>query len=375
VERGIEDLVIDDLKKEFGIVGKYAGLRGKIFFNEDIQKVILLNFAARSINRIIILLALDEAENLKDIRRIVGSINWEEYISPEQSFAVKAERVGKHDFTSLDLAREAGATIIETFKESTGKRLKVNLKEPDVIVIAELISNQFLLGIDTTGHSLHMRRYRVYNHPMPLRTTLAYLLVRLSSWNADEILLDPTCGGGTIPIEAALYARQMPIVTFRKREYALYKLRFIDEIITERIKEELLKKVKATLKMRIYGLDINKKHVEGAFANATSAMVADTIDFIHGDARELTKYFKEESVDVIVSNPPYKLSNRKRLRKLYKDIIRNALRILREEGRAVFLTSEIKVMKKELEDLGINFSLRKILRYGSLNTGIFIFRK
>ena len=374
-ERGIEDLVIEDLKKEFGIQAKFIGLRGKVFFKEDYEKIFWLNFSARSINRVILLLGLEEVETLQDIKRVVNSIDWGEFIFPEQSFAVRAERVGKHDFTSLDIAREVGATIIDNVKETRGMKPRVNLNSPDVIVSTELIHNRFIIGIDTTGLSLHIRRYRTYNHPMPLRTTLAYILVKVSQWQDTEILLDPTCGGGTIPIEAALYARKIPSVKFRKGEYALFRLKFFDTEEIEKVREKALNEMDLAKKLNLHGLDINPRHVKGALKNAMSAGVSDTIKFQVGDAEKLLDSFEEETVNVIVSNPPYKLPNKRRLSKLYHNLIKNALKVLTEGGRCAIITSEIGLTKRILEAMGIEFVMRKIFRYGSLDTGIFTFKK
>jgi len=374
-ERGIEDLVIEDLKKEFGIQAKFIGLRGKVFFKEDHERIFWLNFLARSINRVILLLGLEEVETLQDIKRVVNSIDWGEFIFPEQSFAVRAERVGKHDFTSLDIAREVGATIIDNVKETRGMKPRVNLNSPDVIVSTELIHNRFIIGIDTTGLSLHIRRYRTYNHPMPLRTTLAYILVKVSQWQDTEILLDPTCGGGTIPIEAALYARKIPSVKFRKEEYALFRLKFFDTEEIEKVWEKALNEMDLAKKLNLHGLDINPRHVKGALKNAMSAGVSDTIKFQVGDAEKLLDSFEEETVNVIVSNPPYKLPNKRRLSKLYHNLIKNALKVLTEGGRCAIITSEIGLTKRILEAMGIEFVMRKIFRYGSLDTGIFTFKK
>jgi len=374
-ERGIEDIVAQDLKLSFNVDAKLLGFRGKVFTQGDEDLIFMLNFAARSINRVVILLAKCEVGALTEIRDIVNDIDWSLYINRKQTFAVRAERVGKHNFTSMDIAREVGATVIENCERSYKEKLKVNLKKPDVIIIAELINSKFLLGIDTTGASLHMRRYRVYNHPMPLRTTIAYLLVRLSNWEGSGILLDPMCGGGTIPIEASLYARKIPIVNFRKSEYAFYKLRFLDLEKASKIQNKLLNDAQWNLKLNVYGMDINKKHIKGAKMNAKSAGVDDTITFFHGDARRLSEYFPDESIDAIISNPPYKLPDKDKLSRLYHKFLININKKLRSGGRAVIITSEIGLMRRKLKENKIRYKERIVFRYGSLYAGIFIISK
>lgn len=337
----------------------------------------MLNFTARSINRLIILLTYSEdVTNLRQIREIVNNIDWSYFIGENQTFAVKSNRVGTHSFSSLDMSRAIGQTIINQMKKTAGAQIKVNLSTPDVRIIAEAIDKTFMLGIDTSGLSLHIRRYRVYNHPMPLKTTLAYLLVRLSSWKPDEILLDPTCGGGTIPIEAALFAKKIPPVKFRGKEYLFFKLKFLDKAIISKVLSKVLEQRNIITKpFRIYGLDKNVQHVKGAQLNARNACVDDVIKFIVGDAEKLLNYFKPESIDKIIANPPYQLQDRNRLARFYHNFIKNIYKTLRPGGRSLIISSEITLMKKSLRAINVTYNIIKIFRYGKLVTGIFEFTK
>ncbi len=365
-----------DLETEFGIQCEIRQLKGKVFFEGSLKLIPILNFTARSINRVVVLLAYeDNIESLEDIKEVVNNTDWSNYIDKKQTIAVKSERVGQHKFTSLDMSKIIGQTIIENLKRSFGVPIRVNLESPDVKIIAELINKTFVLGIDTSGLSLHIRRYRVYNHPMPIRTTLAYTLVRLSDWKESEILVDPTCGGGTIPIEAALFARKIPPVKFRENDYLLYKLKFLNKEVIDEIKKEILSVIKYDKTYEIFGMDINIKHIKGAMKNAKNAGVNDTISFIQGNAERLTNYFAPNSVDKIVSNPPYSLPNKSRLRKFYNKFIKSVHDVLRPGGKSVIITSEIGLMKRTLKEYNFDYTVRRIFRYGKLSTGIFIVNK
>jgi len=378
VERGAEDLVAKDLLENFrGIeILREKEFRGKVFFRGREEHIFLMNFSARSINRLIlVLLHTRNIGSLNLIYKHIKEIEWSSYIDAEQTFAVKATRVGSHNFTSLDIARVSGSAIIEAFQEETGRRLRVNLSKPDVVVHVEMINDHLLVGIDTTGPSLHMRRYRVYNHPMPLKTTLAYLLVRLSGWNPnEEKLLDPMCGGGTIPIEAALWARNIPINRFRKNEYLFYNLKFLHLEKAEKIAKQLLSK-ETRKELHLLGMDISEEHIKGARMNAKNALVADTIIFTQGDARLLDKQFSSESINVIVTNPPYNLRPRLKLYDLYEKFLAAAWKILADRGRMVIITSERKLLIRILRNINAHFQLYNVFRYGSLNTGIFLIEK
>jgi len=365
-----------DLKTQFNLNCVTNKLKGKIFFDGSLELIPLLNFAARSINRVIILLAYKrDVDTLEQIKEITNEIDWAQFIARNQTFAVKSDRVGAHKFTSLDISRVIGETIIDNANRNMGLNVKVNLSNPDIRIIAELINKQFVLGIDTSGLSLHIRRYRVYNHPMPLKTTLAYLLVRISNWRREEILLDPTCGGGTIPIEAALFARNVPPVRFRANEYAFYKLKILDRETIDNIRRKVMRSINTDKQLRIYGLDINPRHVDGAKANAKHAGVDDTIIFTHGNAERLSNYFKPNSIDKIIANPPYKLPNKSKLSKFYHRFLNGIFEVLAIGGQGIIISSEIKLLNTILQKMNANFFIRKIFRYGKLPTGIFIISK
>ena len=374
-EIGLERITLKDLKEHFNIDGQLKGLRGKIFFyNYDIRKIIELNFSARSINRVILLLKHEKIRTLRDIVDIAKEVAWAQYFDNRQTFGVNAERIGKHDFSSLDVARELGNIIMKELNAEK-KKVKVNLKAPDVKIVAEIINNDFILGIDTTGPSLHMRRYRVYNHPSPLRTTLAYLLIRIANWKKSETLLDPMCGGGTIPIEAALYGRNIPILLFRREEYALYKLSFIDKDIIEKVKATAVKQAKKSEKLKIFGLDINKRHINGAIKNATSAKVIDTIKFLNENIENLNSIFKPNSFDVVVTDPPYKLKFKGRMRGLYETLLKNVFSLLRQGGHCVIITSAARLFESIANKLNVKYEKLKMRRDSKLPTAIYTIRK
>ena len=377
VDRGLEDLVINDLKEIFNIDAYKLKFMGKVFYEGDEDLLYLLNFSARMINRVIILLEhIEGIKSLSDIEKYVKKIDFTNYIEKDQTFAIKANRIGRHNFTSLDIARVSGKAVIENYIDSTNTRLRVDLKKPEVIIYVEVIEDNLLIGIDTSGLSLHIRRYRRYNHPMPLKTTIAYLLVRLIGWDKRKKLLDPTCGSGTIPIEAAHFLRKIPICMFRgKNEYALYKLRFLDINRAEKICDKLIQDVRFEERSEIFGVDINEDHVEGAKINAEYAKVKDTINFITGDAMELAKYFPQKDIEMIVTNPPYQLSDRNYLKKFYQKFIFSMNNVLLDDGKVAMITSEDKLVRSSLEGSKLKIlSMRKI-PYGSLMVSIFLMGK
>ncbi len=371
VDRGLEDIAVEDLRDEHNIKAEYKDYMGKIFFQADVEQIIDLNLKARSINRVIIKLKESQVSNLDDIKREVRDIDFSQFIDVNQTFAVKSTRLGKHKFTSLDIARVGGKAIIDSFLDSTGKKLKVNLSDPDVRVIIEVLNNKLLVGIDTTGLSLHIRRYRKFDHPLPIKTTIAYDLIRMIKWDGKSELLDPTCGSGTILIEAAAWMRAIPIcLTRRLEEYQLLKLGIIDkEKVYERC-NKLKSEIKWDKKAPLYGVEINKIFIEGAKMNSSCAKVGDTIEFINGDATKLEDYFDKGSIPYVVSNPPYMLPDKKKLKKFYEGYIKSLDKVLTSNGKALILTTERGLFDTYLQETKFKVYKERVIPYGSINVHI-----
>lgn len=216
---GLEDIASDEVSQLLGV--KASLERSRVFFVTDLKGIYLTNLLSKCLHHVFILLHRGRAVTLNDVYRQVVGLSFTEYISPNQSFAVRAERYGEHPFTSLDIASKVGKAVIDSYLKERGVRLRVNLDEPDVEVYALLRHEELIIGVNTSGESLHKRGYRVYQHPAAIRTTLAASMIKLSGWSPSEVFLDPMCGGATIPIEAALLAKAVPNDAFG-RKFRLY---------------------------------------------------------------------------------------------------------------------------------------------------------
>lgn len=375
-DRGLEDVAIADLKKEFNIEAEYRGYLGKIFYKTDLKNVLKLNLSARSINRVIIKIWESKAASLEEIESEIKKIDLIDYLDGGQSFAIRANRIGKHKFTSVDIARVGGKAVIENFIDSTGERLKVNLDKPDVEIIVELIDSKLLVGIDTSGLSLHIRRYRKFNHPLPLKTTIAYLLGRIIEWDGKSSFLDPTCGSGTILIEAASWMRRIPICKYRSfEEYAFSKLKFVDMREASRLCESLTDNIKWDRRAPIYGVDINEKFINGAILNAESAGVVDTIKFVKGDSTNMRDCLENSEFEYIASNPPYMLPDREKLIEFYEGYIRNLNEISAPNAKIAILTTEKKLVETNIQNTNLHPIHVRVIPYGSLRVQLMVFQK
>ena len=211
------------------IVGSAATVdvdhRGAVRFSCAPADFARLNHRSRTLHRVLCVMLELRFDDLDGVARAVRRLPLERYLAEGQSFAVRASRHGDHPFGSPDVADAVGQAVIDGFRDATDHRLAVDLDDPDVALRAAVRHDRFRLAVDTTGTSLHDRGWRVCEHDAPVRPTVAASLVRLAGFAPGESLLDPTCGSGTIPVEAALAAAGAPHSP--DRGYALERIGFL----------------------------------------------------------------------------------------------------------------------------------------------------
>jgi len=367
---GIEDLAAKEVSSLLNIRGTSVEITtGRVYFRAKESDIITLNYWSRTLNKIYILLAREGIESLSDIYRIAKSIDYTAYIAKNQRFAVRAERHGFHNFTSIDIARVVGQAIIDSYLDSQGHRLKVDLEEPDVEIYCMLRNQELIIGVNTSGFSLHKRNYRVYNHPAALKTTLAAAMIMLSNWDSKSGFIDPMCGGGTIVIEAALIARNIAPGIYRK-QFAFTKLPMFTYVDMDDLKSKFMS-LANTSYYPIEGIDISPYHLEGAIMNAMSAGVDDTIVFKVGDARKLRDYIDFEP-RVIVTNPPYGIRmHHRNLQKLYHDFIFSVKEI--PDVTIVVITAASREMRQIVSKADLELVHARKVLHGKLNSEILVF--
>ncbi len=346
---GIEDLAVNELTWILGssIMNiNYSTLTGRIYVelrDMSIDELFEHLIKVRLLHRFGLLLYKGKIElsreGLMTIKNEISKLSSLKLaLTPYLNFAIRAERAGEgHEFTSLDVARVAGEAVINyTFKEY-GSRAGVDLDYPNIIVHVDVINDNVYVYLGLTGDmSLHRRGYRVYDHPAALKPSLAYAMILLSGAKDGDVILDPMCGGGTIPIEAAL--------TFETSE--------------------------------IVCMDINKGYIRGAIMNAEAALVANRIKFIVGDARKLSSYVDE--VDRIIVNPPYgiKLGDLRLVRRVYRDFLNEVPKVLSNNGKLVMITPEHEYVKKILRELkSLKIVHERIVSHGNLRPKILVIEK
>jgi len=227
------------------------------------------------------------------------SVNWSEYMNTDQSFIVNSTVVHSKEFrNSMYASLKVKDAVADRFREKTGKRPDVDTTRPQIFINVHINKNICILSLDSSGESLHKRGYRITGGDAPLSEVLAAGMILLSGWNGSSDFIDPMCGSGTLTIEAALIAKNIPPGKFRKK-FAFEDWPDFNKILFDKIKKIQTPK---TFSQKIYASDISGKNVLKAQTNARRAGVYSAITFKSCNMKDLQM---NTSKAVIIINPPY----------------------------------------------------------------------
>lgn len=274
--------------------------RGRVYLEGTPEDVYRLNLASGCVLRVLVELASTSVESLEDVYEVGRGLPYEDYVPADRAFAVRAKRYGEHRFTSMDVADRVGQAVIDRIRSRRGDRLPVDLDEPEVIVRVMLRGERLTVSLDTTGRSLHRRGYRRNRHPAPLNPTVAHALLRLAGWSG-EALLDPFCGAGTIPIEAAGRADGRDPGRFRET-FLFENLAFFDESSWPDVKPDAVGSGFDPPWGPLSGSDRSTRYIDFARENARRADVADDVTFRVTRLRDLESL---GDARFVVTNPPF----------------------------------------------------------------------
>lgn len=288
---------------------------GKITFQGDERGIVRANLWLRCADRVQIKMAEFKALEFEDLFQQVKAIPWEEWIPPDGKFIVNGSSV-KSKLSSVPACQSVSEkAIVERLKETYGIEYFEKTGALYDIKIT-LLKDRVTVTLDTTGPGLHKRGYRQNAVIAPIKETLAAAMINLSFWRAGRILIDPCCGSGTIPIEAAMIARN--IAPGLNREFVSQEWEAIPEKLWKEEKKKAYEAIDWETELEIYAYDIDKRAIESAKENAAEAGVEDDIVFTLGDGGKIKSNGKEGGI--IVTNPPYgeRIGDRESIDKLYE---------------------------------------------------------
>lgn len=305
-------------KRELKALGfeKFKTENGRIEVEGEMADIPMLNIWLRTAERIRWKIAEFKALSFETLFNMTKDIDWCSILPEGASFPVEGKSVKSTLFSISDCQRIVKKAIVESLKEERHGEW-IEESGPEYKIEVSILNDIVTLSIDTTGRGLHRRGYRGLIGTAPLKETMAAGMILLSYWNEDRLLWDPFCGSGTIPIEAAMIAKN--IAPGLKRGFVSEEWDNFPEGVWEEVREEAESLIEHDLKLKIVGTDIDEDMIKIAKENARKAGVLDDIDFYVQDVNE---FKTDQEYGVMISNPPYgeRLEEVKSVEKLYKKI-------------------------------------------------------
>ncbi|MBQ7428106.1 MAG: class I SAM-dependent RNA methyltransferase [Butyrivibrio sp.] len=291
---------------------------GRITFFGDADAVCRANICLRSAERVLIKVGGFHAESFEDLFQGTKALPWEEYIPENGKFWVKkASSVKSKLFSPSDIQSIMKKAMVERMKQSYHTDwFKEDGESFPVRVF--IMKDEVTVALDTTGDSLHKRGYRRLESKAPIAENLAAALLMLTPWKADRILVDPFCGSGTFPIEAAMMAAGIAPGLNRHFTAESWK-HLITDANWKDVRDEMRDEINLEIDTDIQGYDIDPDMIEIARINAAKAGVE---KLIHFQTRPIADLSHRKKYGFIVSNPPYgeRIGEKDELPDLYRTI-------------------------------------------------------
>ena len=332
---------------------------GKVTYMGDERAIVRSNLWLRTADRVLLKMAEFSAVEFEELFQQTKGLPWEQLIPLDGRFTVTGTSVKSKLHSVPACQKIVKKAIVEKLKEFYGVEV-FEETGAEYTVKASLLKDRVTMTVDTSGTGLHKRGSRISDVAAPIKETLAAAMIQLSFWKKDRILVDPCCGSGTIPIEAAMIGRN--IAPGLNRTFACEGWDFIPANLWKEERKAAFDNMNYEQPLDIYGYDINSKAVKAAQENAAEAGVDDCIQFCRADIRNLNS---EGDNGIIITNPPYgkRIGEEDEISEIYE-----ALKKFFKENRdwSLFMITTDKEVEKKV--MGRKADRRRKLYNGRLET-------
>ncbi len=359
---GLEEILADELKN-LG-AQNIELLNRAVKFSGDTALLYRANLELRTAIKILVPIFQFEFKDQEDFYKQVRKYDWSKNITTEQTLAINSAVNSEHFTHSKFVALKTKDAIVDQFRDTFGVRPSIDTADPDLRINVHIFKNQCTLSLDSSGSTLAKRGYRKVQSKAPISEVLAAGIILLSKWNPKTDFMDPMCGSGTFPIEAAMIASNM--APGLNRTFAFQKWNDFDRELWSDIRRKAKEKIKEP-SCKIVGSDMDFKVLNIARNNAELAGVDRFIKF------RMLDFLDSESMGNsyhIAINPPYgeRIGNPDRIRDFYR-AIGDSLKQGFANSDAWIISSDIEALK----NLGLKASRRIKLYNGPLECRLYHF--
>lgn len=294
---GLESIVADEVK---ALGFEITSDNGKIYFSGDETAIAKTNIWCRVADRIRLIVGEFHATTFDDLFEQTKALPWENFLPVDAAFPVAGKSVRSTLYSVPDCQAIVKKAIVERLKFAYKRIGFLDESGPLFKLEVSILKDKVTLTIDTSGVGLHKRGYRIGQGEAPLKETLAAALVKITRWNPDRPFVDPFCGSGTIPIEAAMIGQN--IAPGFNRDFLSEQWPWMGRSVWDQVREEAEDLAKYDTPLDITGADIDVNMIRIAKENAAEAGFSDLIKWQHSDVADLTVSGLN---GVMVGNPPY----------------------------------------------------------------------
>ncbi len=295
---GLEEVLAAELKA-LGAKDVEPGKR-VVLFRGDRELIYKANYLCRTALRILKPIGVFTVNNEEELYEKLKRVEWQNYFKVRKSILVNVSLFHSVITHSHFASLKAKDAIADYFREQTGRRPNVSKDNPNIVIDLHINKNKCTVSLDSSGHSLNKRRYRVSTDKAPLNEVLAAGMIQLSGWDKTGDFIDPMCGSGTIPIEAAMYAMNIPAGYYRK-DYSFTHWLDYDKELWAKVREEANEQIMEH-EWPVIASDRSFRAFSIARTNIKFAHLHKDITLIN---KPFEKLNPESGKGILIFNPPY----------------------------------------------------------------------
>lgn len=352
---GLEDVLSQELTN-LGATN-IVKVKRAVLFSGDLRLMYVANLNLRTALRILWVMHEFDVRNENDLYDFVKKIEWEKYMSIEDTLAVDSVANSDKFRHANYVALKTKDAIVDRFRELTGERPSINVKDPSLRVNVHIRGDKATISLDSSGFSLHMRGYRTAQVDAPLNEVLAAGMILLSGWDKNTPFTDPMCGSGTLLCEAAFFALNLP-PHVSGRVFGFMRWRNFDSDLWESVRHAAYTGHRKQVSVSIKGFDISQKALQISKQNIEKAGLSSLITL------EKCDFFYHEDLNdmFIIMNPPYDVRIKEEdVESFYKNI-GDKLKLSASGSTVWLLSGHLEAVKK----LGLRPSRKIHLLNGSI---------
>jgi putative N6-adenine-specific DNA methylase len=345
----LSELGAEDVRPEFS----------GIYFRADKSTLYRINYLSRLLSRCLAPLTSHACHHTDTLYQKAKQIEWKDFFAEGNTFAVSGNVSDSAISHSKFAALRLKDAVADYFKEKTGQRPNVSVRNPDILLNLHIRNDKAVISLDTSGGALHRRGYREETVSAPMQETIAAAIIRFSEWDGSIPLYDPLCGSGTLLCEALMRYSNIPAGVFRNR-FGFEFLPDFDAAIWKQVKKEADGHIREIPKELISGSDVSAKAVSATRTNLMGLHYGNNVSVEKADFRKLPAL--EEHV--IVTNPPYgiRMGQDENLEMFYKNL-GDFLKQKCKGSTAFVYFGE----RKYIKNIGLKASWKKPIKAGGLD--------